>query len=105
MLPILEGEVVTPRVVDMRDTERRLFEYYTRGGVQATHGRIVREGQIWRSNDPRRFRGVGIIGFRFGRQNLMVEAVGITAPHIKTLISINSFTVGPRGWSLEKEAV
>lgn len=63
------------------------------------HGRRIRIGQVWRSNDPRRFAGIRVVGFE--GQNVHAENIVTKRP---TTIALTSFTVGTRGWSLEQEA-
>lgn len=66
---------------------------------QANHGRVVRVRQLWRSNDPRRFRIVQVLGFEAGAvcvQNIVTGKI--------SFIALENFTIGTRGYSLEKEA-
>jgi hypothetical protein len=64
------------------------------------HGRIVRIGQIWRSNDPRRFKGIRILSIG---DDQVVRVINILTGTISR-IALRSFTVGSRGWSLETRA-
>jgi hypothetical protein len=69
-------------------------------GYAVGHGRIVRVGQIWRSNDPRRFKGIRILGVG---DDQVVRVINILTGTISQ-IALRSFTVGSRGWSLETPA-
>jgi len=69
----------------------------------AQHGRRVRLGQIWRSNDPRRFRGVRVVGVTSSEASETVVHCEDLTTKRPTIILLRSFTVGTRGWSLEKE--
>lgn len=71
-----------------------------RQGIYTKHGRIVRVGQIWRSNDPRRFRGVRVLT-SYSLTHVKVENI---VNGVVSFIALKNFTIGTRGWSLEKEA-
>lgn len=69
-------------------------------GVFVGHGRTVVVGQVWQSSDPRRLRGVRIISF-IDHTDLVVAENIVTGK--RTAISLDAFTVGPRGWHLLKD--
>lgn len=64
------------------------------------HGRTIRPGQIWRSNDPRRFRGIRILEVF---DDFTVLVCNIVTRHVSTIAAAH-FTIGQRGWSLERDA-
>lgn len=68
-------------------------------GIHLTHGRRLRVGQVWRSNDPHCLRGVRIIELRNVTKIAFARDI-VTGR--KYVITFAEFTVGPGGWSLEK---
>jgi membrane protein implicated in regulation of membrane protease activity len=70
-------------------------------GVAVGHGRIVREDQIWRANDPRRLKAVRVLAVSGpGGWALVVNLV----TGVISAIALKAFTIGSRGWSLERHA-
>jgi hypothetical protein len=65
------------------------------------HGRILRVGQVWRSNDPRRLKAVRILDIVTELRIAEVENI-LTGK--RSLIALQAFTIGSRGWSLETPA-
>ena len=63
------------------------------------HGRSLRPGQLWRSNDARRFRIVRILRVDLARDSALVMNI---VTKVQSDISLRAFTIGTRGWSLEK---
>jgi hypothetical protein len=82
--------------LDFTEVEQRVINHI---GVKAQHGRVVRAGQLWRTNDPRRFRIV------------RVEKLDLTCATVRNIVTgqvarikYEGFTIGVRGMSLEREA-
>jgi hypothetical protein len=70
-------------------------------GYAVGHGRIVRVGQVWRSNDRRRLKAVRILGIDHAAQ--IVLASNVLTCHVSE-IALRNFTIGSRGWSLDTAA-
>jgi hypothetical protein len=88
--------------VDFARIEKRIHDHYSQvnRGVPAAHGRVLYMGQIWRSNDPRRLRGVRIIDFDLVRR---VVVVGNIVTNKLSEVPIARFTIGREGYSLEQD--
>lgn len=67
--------------------------------IPADHGRTLRVGQVWRSNNPRTLSGVRIKALLFF--HVYVEDLLTGLPRY---MLTSRFTIGPEGYSLEKEA-
>lgn len=74
--------------------------YY--GSVFGQCGRIMRVGQLWRHNDPRRLRVVKIVALHHATQVAHVENV---TTQKRSTIPFVDFTIGREGWSLEREVI
>lgn len=72
--------------------------------VHVGHGRIVRVGQIWRSNDPRELRAVRILDIPPDATPESKAFVQNVVTGKTSSITLRNFTIGTRGWSLEREA-
>lgn len=73
------------------------------GNIAAAHGRMIYPGQIWRSNDSSRLAGVRVLGFTLEGPHRIGVAVEDIITKQAGVLPVRSFTVGPHGWSLEKE--
>lgn len=95
------------RAVEAAEHFAATIEKFNITQLYASHGRHVRAGQIWRSNDPARIRGVRILGFApapWWSTQVAVKAEDLVTGRL-TFIALDLFTVGPRGWTLEKESI
>lgn len=71
--------------------------------IAGLHGRVLRAGQIWQSNDPRRLRAVRVVQFLEHPQDEFDVVVENVQTGKQSIIDARNFTVGQRGWSLMKE--
>ena len=70
--------------------------------LHGPHGRRVRVGQVWQSNDPRKWaKRIRVTGLR--ERSCLVDVVHLDTGNA-TAIAAKNFTVGQRGWSLLQEA-
>lgn len=70
-------------------------------GIVASHGRFIKVGQLWQSNDPRKLKAIRIV--RVYQGHGCVDVKHLDTGNV-TSISVKAFTIGQRGWSLLKEA-
>jgi hypothetical protein len=83
----------------MRTITDRRFVSADYASIPLSFGRRLLIGQVWRSNDPRRLRGVEILDVDADlQQAIVLNIVNGVVSHMP----FSRFTIGRDGWSLER---
>lgn len=86
---------------------QKFLEFTDIRHIKCPHGRVLRIGQVWRSNDPRRLRAVRLTCFvpecnvkEGGSMWCFLLAVTDIVSGRKSYLKPEAFTIGWNGWSL-----